>query len=269
MMTRQTMTGNVACLVLLGLAVGLGAGVAQAEFLVVEDFEGLDLDRIGGQNGWVASGLSGEVVTLPGQGDNQVLELTVDTGVLRKGLTIPTGETRMLFLRFRFDGSHNYSLGMSRLTAPTEYSDFGPELRRVTAQDRLEIHDGSTYETLDELTHLTWYNLWALVDNASGTTQVWMHARDGQAATTGDQLDDDEGDTVFNFRSFVSGNDLVNFYLKASDGGSGPAPLWLDDIYMENVDGSANLTNPVPEPTTAVLLVLACLPALRRRWRRA
>jgi len=268
MMARQTITCNVACLALLGLALGLGSGVAQAEFVVVEDFEGLTLGSIGGQNGWVASGLGGVVVTLPGQGDNQVLKLDVDTGVLRKGLVIPKDQKRMLFLRFRFDGSHNYSLGMSHLSAPDEYSDFGPELRRVTAQDRLEIHDGSTYETLDELTSLTWYNLWALVDNDAGTTQVWMHTRDGQAATTGDQLEDDDGDTVFNFRTF-SGNDLVNFYLKASDGGSGSDPLWLDDIYMENVYGSANLGNPVPEPTALSLLVLACLPALRRRRGRA
>lgn len=259
----KTMTRNIALIVLLGLALGLWAGVAQADFALVEDFEGLDLGGIGGQNGWVASGLSGQVVTLPGQGDNQVLELDVDTGILRKGLTIPEDETRMLFLRFRFDGSHNYSLGMSHLSAPDEYSDFGPELRRVTAQDRLEIHDGSTYESLDELNPLTWYNLWALVDNAAGTTQVWMHSRDGQAATPTDQLDDDEGDTVFSFRTF-SGKDLVNFYLKAAEGGSGSDPLWLDDIYMEAVDGWANLTNPVPEPTVLSLLVLACLPVLRR-----
>lgn len=264
MKTRPTMPGTVACLALLGLALGLGSGVAQAEFIIVEDFEGLALGSIDGQNGWVASGVSGKVVTLDGQGDNQVLELVVDTGVLRKGLVIPEDETRMLFLRFRFDGSHNYSLGMSHLVAPTEYDDFGPELRRVTAQDRLEIHDGSRYENLGELTPLTWYNLWALVDNAAGTTQVWMHARDGEAATAADQLRDDEGDTVFNFRTF-SGNDLINFYLKASDGGSGRDPLWLDDIHMENVDGSANLGNPVPEPTALSLLVLACLSALRRR----
>jgi len=261
MTIRETVTRYAACLAF--LALGLGAGTAQAGFILVENFEDLDLGSIDGQNGWDASGLGGDVVTLPGQGDNQVLELTVNTGVLRKGLTIPQGETRMLFLRFRFDGSHNYSLGMSHLSAPTEYGDFGPELRRVTAQDRLEIHNGQNYDVLDELDSLTWYNLWALVDNTSGTTQVWLHTRDGEAAEAGDQLDAN-GQTVFNFRNF-SGQDLISFYLKAADGGSGRDPLWLDDIHIENVNGLANLANPVPEPTTLSLLALACLPALRRR----
>jgi len=259
--TRQTITRYATCLAF--LALGLAAGAARAEFILVENFEGLDLGSIGGQNGWYASGLSGHVVTLSGQGDNQLLELTVNTGVLRKGLTIPQGETRMLFLRFRFDGSHNYSLGMSNLSAPTEYDDFGPELRRVTAQDRLEIHNGVNFDVLAELSPLTWYNLWALVDNASGDTQVWMHARDGEAAGAADQLDAN-GQTVFNFRTPSSG-DLINFYLKAADGGSGRDPLWLDDIHIENVDGSANLANPVPEPATLSLLALGGLATMRRK----
>ena len=106
------------------------------------------------------------------------------------------------------------------------------------------------------------------MDNAAGTTQVWLHARDGEGAEAADQLDDADGDTVFKFRT-PSNGDLVNFYLKAADGGSGRDPLWLDDIHIENVDGSGNLANPVPEPTALSLLVLACLPALRRRRRRA
>ena len=261
MTTRQTMTGYAVCLVF--LALGLGAGAAQAEFILVENFEGLELDSIDGQNGWDASGLGGDVVTLLGQGDNQVLELTVNTGVLRKGLTIPQGETRMLFLRFRFDGHHNYSLGMSHLLAPTEYGEFGPELRRVSAQDRLEIHNGLNYDLLAEPDPLTWYNLWVLVDNASGASQVWLHSRDGEAAEAGDQLDAG-GETVFSFRYF-NGLDLLNFYLKAADGGSGRDPLWLDDIHIENVDGSVNLANPVPEPTTLSLLTFGGLAVLRRR----
>ena len=261
MTARQTVTRYAACLAL--LALGLGAGVAQADFIVVEDFESLALGSIDGQNGWDAAGMGGLVTTLPGEPDNQVLELSVNTGVLRKPLMILPGETRMLFLRFRFDGSHNYSVGMSHLSNPSEYDHFGPEIRRVAAMDRLEIHNGVSYSPLAELDSLTWYNLWALVDNASGNTQVWLHTRDGEPATAADQLDD-AGQTVFDFRTFTA-LALRTFYIKAADGGSGYDPLWLDDIYMEGVNGAVNLSNPVPEPTTLTLLALAGMAMLRRK----
>jgi hypothetical protein len=251
MKAASGMVQHVACVVF--VAVGLATGIARAEFVVVEDFDGLDLGDIHGQEGWYASG-PGEVVKAPDEGVNQALKVTATPGVLHKSATIPSGETRMLFLRFRFEGQHAYSFGMSHLESPTEISHFGPELRRVSAQDRLEIHNGHTYDVLTELTEKTWYNLWALVDNELDNTQVWLHSRPGDGATAGDQLDAD-GQTVFDFRTSNT-VDLVKFYIKVATGGSGADPLWIDDIYLEDSD-SPNLANPVPEPHSLICLASA------------
>lgn len=245
----------------------LAAGIARGEFVLVEDFEGLDLDKIGGQNGWYASSPTSQVVTLPAEGPNQALKLVSTPAVLHKSATIEQGDVRMLFLRFRFEGQHNYSFGMSHLSSPVEFSDFGPELRKRAALDRFSIHDGHTYTDLTTLQPATWYNLWALVDNDSGNTQVWLHSRPGEGATPTDQLDA-SGQTVFDFRTNVN-TDLVKFYIKAAEGGSGNDPLWIDDIYLENSTGE-NLTNPVPEPHALVGLAsfaLALVCYLRRHRR--
>lgn len=261
------MVRHVACVV--SVVLGLSTGIARGEFLLVEDFEGLDLAPINGQNEWYASSQSSQVVTLPAEGPNQALKVVATPGVLHKGATIPHEETRTLFLRFRFEGHHAYSFGMSHLISPDEISHFGPELRRVSALDRLEIHNGLNYDVLDTLQPATWYNLWALVNNDSDDTQVWLHSRPGEGATPADQLDSG-GQTVFNFRTETS-IDLVKFYIKTADGGSGGDPLWIDDIYLE-VDHSdtPNLTNPVPEPHALICLAsfaLALVCYLRRRRR--
>jgi hypothetical protein len=256
-------TRYVACVVF--VAVGLAVSIACGEFVVVEDFDSLALGDIDDQGGWQVSGINADVVLAPGEGLNQALKVTTDSGVLHKSATIPAGDVRMLFLRFRFEGQHAYSFGMSYLFSPTEISDFGPELRMVSASNRFEIHNGHTYDLLTTLQPETWYNLWALVDNDSDDTQVWLHTRPGEGATAADQLDSG-GQTVFDFRTETVSN-LIKFYIKAADGGSGQDPLWFDDIYLEN-SGTLNLTNPVPEPHTLVCLASAAivlLCCLRRR----
>lgn len=251
---------RLAGLCLLGILC-LPAPHARADFALVEDFESLTPGDIDDQNSWTASGLGSSVVTLPGDPTNQVLQVTVNTGILYKPMTVPNGQTRMLFLRFRYQGQHNYSLGMSHLSSPDEFSDFGPEIRKSGAQDELKIHDGNTYQDLTTLSESTWYNLWILIDNDAGSSQVWLHDRPGQGALASDRLDA-EGVTSFDFRTDTH-SDLIRFYLKAADGGSGIDPLWIDDIYLETTD-AANLSNPIPEPATFALVLLGW-PFLRRR----
>ena len=194
------------------------------------------------------------MVADPEDESNQVLELTVDTGVVHKPLLIAEGTSRMLFLRFRYEGQHNYSLGLSRLGSPTEFSDFGPELRKSGAMDELKIHDGTSYADLTVLEPAHWYNLWVQVNNDTRDSRVWLHDRGQADATSGDQLDA-SGQTVFDFRLDAPG-DLIRLYLKAADGGSGRDPLWIDDVYVEQAEG-VNLSHPVPEPASGVLVSIA------------
>jgi len=257
------MTRYVACTAWVALA--LATGIACGEFVVVDNFDGLDLGSVDDQEGWVVSGTGADVVLAPGEGLNQALKVTTNSGVLHKSATILEGNARMLFLRFRFEGQHAYSFGMSYLSSPTEISDFGPELRMVSASNRFEIHNGHNYDLLTTLQPATWYNLWALVDNDSDDTQVWLHTRPGEGATAADQLDSG-GQTVFDFRTDTNSN-LIKFYIKAADGGSGQDPLWFDDIYLEN-SGTLNLTNPVPEPHALVCLASAAVVLLCRLRRR-
>jgi len=255
------------CLMVAGVLLVLAGPTnddARADWAAVETFDPLDLGPIDGQNGWHNPGLQADVVTSPGEGDNQSLQLVVDTGVLYKALTVPDGQARMLFLRFRFVGQHNYSLGMSHLSGPTEFSDFGPELRKSAATDNFKIHDGTNYADLTALSEATWYNLWVYIDNDPGRSQVWLHDRDLAAAVPADQLDAD-GQTIFEFRTDANA-DLINFYLKAAEGGSGQDSLWIDDIYLESGE-AVNLSHPAPEPMTLGLVGLATIAWLGRAVR--
>ena len=236
---------------LAGLCAGLMVVSAQAAFQSVEDFDGLTLANINGQNGWVAKLTSGEVVIDPADSENQVLKVSTESGTIYKGASVAQGTTRMLFLRLRFAEHGRYSFGLSPLLAPDEYSDFGPELgmAAATASDpanEFRVANSLSTETYDVLTSLvpgTWYNIWVLVNTDSDTYEVWLNADGGGDAQAADKLSNDAAQTLFGFRAATNG-DLFNFYIKTG-GGTSPANgrFYIDDIYLENTSNT-NLSNP-------------------------
>ena len=216
--------------------------LAMAEFIPVDTFETLPLGPIDDLNGWQARHDTSVVCLDPEDETNQVLAVTTDSTWLYKNAFIPNESVRTLFLRFRFGEMLNYSFGMSDFSSPDQFGHFEVELSMTNATNELRVNDDGTYEVLRVLSPDTWYNVWLQIDNLNDHSRIYLHNRPGEDATEADLLDSD-GQTEFVFRDGRAGN-LLNFYIKTG-GGSGPGgPLYLDDIYLEDVDG-LNLSNPV------------------------
>jgi hypothetical protein len=238
--------------VILGIALMLvcvtQAGRVEAEFIVVDNFDGLVPGPIDDQNGWRAQHSTSEVTADPEDGSNLVLSVITDSTYLFREAIIPDGTVRMLFLRFRYADQLNFSLGTSGSQFPTQFGDFEVELSMTNASSELRINDDGNYDTIAIMQPDVWYNCWLSIDNADEVTAVWLHDRAGEAATPADRLDA-EGQELFTFRS-GSANDLRTFFIKTGGGSGVSGPLYVDDIYLEDTD-ALNLTNPAAQPTPA------------------
>jgi hypothetical protein len=226
------------------LLIFLAGGPVQAAFVLVDDFEALAPGSIDGQNDWRAPGDSGNVVTDPANPGNQVLAVTTDSTILSKPVEISEETVRMLFLRFRIANQLNYSFGMSDATVPDQFHDFESELGLRNSTDEFRVNNGGTYDVLTTLLPDTWYNLWMRVDNDADTTTVWLNDMPGADAVQADILANDDGTTVFLFRSGGTVNDLRTFFIKTGGGNSqNSGPLYIDDLYLEDTD-DLNFDNP-------------------------
>ncbi|MBZ0268661.1 T9SS type A sorting domain-containing protein [bacterium] len=237
MTRRQPM--NLGALVIGTMA--LASGAAEAAFVEVDDFEGLVLGPIDGQNGWFADDLLSEVTFDPADAQNQVLSIVTSSTFLFHAAAIPEGEARTLFLRFRYEDQLSVSFGMSESTFPDQFGNFEPELSLTSANDDLRINDGGTYSTVTSLTPGHWYNCWLYVDNDADVTSVWLHDRPLESAIVDDQLTID-GRTEFPFRQGTV-NDLRNLFIKTGGGDGVSGPLILDDISLQS-SGGVDLSYP-------------------------
>lgn len=223
-------------------------------FRLFDDFQDETLGPIGGQDGWVSSGGDNRVALDPADGGNQVLYAPADSSILSKSLLgaalgVPNESVRTLFFRLRVGNLQTFSVGLSSLTRPSEYSDFAPEIGMANSTPQLDLRvwddDDGNYEDLLQLQPDRWYSLWVLIDARRNEYEVFLHDRSGVRAFPADQRAAPDGDVTFAFRSGRA-SDLVSFYLKSSGGGGGTnfGPVYIDDIHLVPSDGLL-LVNPV------------------------
>ena len=150
---RPGFAGLVAVMALL-------ASPATAQFVLVEDFEGLVIGDVAGQGDWsLTSHTSIEVSTDPLDAGNQALSVrTNSSGTAVEAynsdpdLTIASGATGTLFFRF-YTGSpaSHLSFGLSDVSTPgLDFADFEAQLRHRNG-DLEALDDGARARQLRRL----------------------------------------------------------------------------------------------------------------------
>jgi hypothetical protein len=249
---------------------------ARAEFIKIDDFESYALGEINGQSdgsGTWTAGSTDHVVLESGTANQALDSLGNDTSNAYNddpNLVIADGSTGTLFFRIKRGGDDvigHVVYGLSDVAAPGAWGDYEAGLGDRSAGNgfvggSLDVRDAGAYRTLSEIGANEWINLWMVIDNGADTVQVY--AQSETTFPTQVLLDDDAGTTTFAFRNGTA-DPLITFLMRTST--DHDSPYLLDDIF---VDGSGvNLANPIPEPSSLVLLTLAfaglALAALRRR----
>jgi len=240
-------------LILMGVFV-MASCVCGADFRCFDDFEDDIMGLIGGQDGWLSSGGDNRIVEDPENPGSLSLYVPSESSILRKSLLlenvgIPDAAVRMMFMRLRVSKKQTFSVGVSHLKYPSEFSDFAPEIGMANSAQNLDLRvwddDGGNYETLTQLAPDRWYNMWVCIDAAQNNYQIWLNDVPGADADAADKLTAENTDDTFDFRSGQNSG-LFTFYIKTAGGSSGTnfGPVYIDDIYFE-LSNTLNLSNPI------------------------
>lgn len=236
------------------MGVTLLAADAAGIYRLFDDFEDEIEGSLSGQDGWYSASGDNRIIVDSEDPFNQVLYVPSQSSIVRKSLLtentgVPNGTVRMLFMRIRISQKQTFSVGLSGLTSPYEFSDFGPEIGMANSSHNLDLrvwdNDGGNYEIVSQLAPDRWYNMWVLVNAIDNVYEIWLNDAAGQDAAEVDKLQAQDGDETFAFRTGQS-RDLFTFFIKTAGGGSGTnfGPVYFDDIYLE-LSNTLNLTNPI------------------------
>ncbi len=215
-------------------------GVATAGFLLIDNFQQSTLGNLNGQRGWTAT--LAQVKADPTQAANQVasFEGAGDAGA-NLPLVIPQGATATLFFRAYSEADTtlvDWFAGMSDVAVSGlgAFGDFEVQIGYSGSQilDTLRVRDGVAAGNVaaSEFLPRTWYKIWAVIDNATDTSEVYIQGGTFTAQTQVTATD--TGSTSFTFRNSGGGpvaNDLIRFFVKSGTADL-PGPALLDDIYL-------------------------------------
>lgn len=268
-------------------------GAAQADFVLVDDFDQYNAGLLDGQTtGWdnpLGNTFDNQISVDPAGAGNQVLEVAPGSSTSQRiAITVPVsqriaiGDTGTLFFRVRLDGQINGEVRDVRVGLndqnPTTVTTTGGHEAYVEVQDASTFvafdgptgDNGNGTQALGAAAPDEWYNVWLVADTVSLSYDVYMQG----AGFTGQQLVA-EG---FGFRNANSVNDvpqaledaLGTINLRPNQGGpNGTSSVWFDDFYID--PSSRNLTNPaiIPEPSSLAFGGCVAVLLLSRLHRRS
>lgn len=280
-------------------AAPLGHAGTLDDWVLIDDFEAPafgDGDQLHGRNDWTtllgsSSGGTGNIRTRDFD-DNMVMRLQASSGSSsssRRGaykalnapsvdgdMRIADGSVSTVFHRFYVEsGAADYahSIGLTNESGPGAFNDFRLNVRLIDGELRHDYRDtgsGGNFQsqTLATIDDETWYNLWLVIDNATGhaNDSFSVYLNTGVAhATEADLIGSD-----LLFREGVNTGEhgiagaLNTFFIYATQ--DQQRFVRYDEIH---VSSGMNLTNiMIPEPGTFALGLLgAALMMLRRRRR--
>ena len=276
----------------------LGVSSAQAAYTVVDNFESLALgedfrapgdgDLLTGAGGWIGASQPSAVFEVgvdPTSAGNQVLNVYSNdansNGTLLFPSVISDNTTGTIFMRVRYGVDETsptatidpFALwGLSHRTSLTsgDTANFSGTLTAYASvgtgqpdnnTDFRVRNGGSSITPTDGLDTDAWYNFWFVANATTDTYDVYVQSDDDSDYASQTQVASGAA-----FRN-AGANDL-SVIIKQGDDFVGQ--FWFDDIY---VDASGqNLVNPlssdpIPEPSTALLALIGGLAAFGRKRR--
>jgi hypothetical protein len=221
---------------------------------LIENFESIPTGPLNGQRGWAAT--LAQVKNDPAQTGNKVASFEgAGAAGANLPLQIPEGTNATVFFRLYAEADTSLNdifAGLSDVAVAGlgAFGDFEVQIGYAGAQilDTLRVRDGSTgvNEAAGEFLPRTWYKIWAVIDNAADTYQLFIQG--GSFTNQVQVVATNTGNTNFVFRNSgggPAGNDLIRFLVK-SGSATLPGPALLDDIYLAQ---GRELTDPVGTPS--------------------